>query len=163
MFNKNERGFTLIELLIVIVIIGILAGVLITVLDPAAQQRKAREAALRTNVEKACMALHACGSTAQSAAQCDTYTEAGIRNNGAATEVPTFDDVPTGATYILDDQNTAAFAYVNGGAAAGATLYLRGTLGTCWFECDYNFGSATPSNPFMRVNPAVGGCTIGVQ
>jgi len=37
-FHRKEEGFTLIELLIVVVIIGILAGVLITVINPIRQQ-----------------------------------------------------------------------------------------------------------------------------
>ena len=54
-FNSRS-GFTLIELLIVIVIIGILAGVVLSVINPAKQQRKAKEASLRSTVEKACLA-----------------------------------------------------------------------------------------------------------
>lgn len=40
----NRTGFTLIELLIVVVVIGVLAGAVITVLNPAAQIQKANDA-----------------------------------------------------------------------------------------------------------------------
>ena len=48
----SASGFTLIELLIVIVIIGILAGVLIAVIDPTAQQNRARDANVRAAMNK---------------------------------------------------------------------------------------------------------------
>lgn len=49
---KREKGFTLIELLIVIVIIGILAGVLIAVIDPEGSQNKARDAGIKATMNK---------------------------------------------------------------------------------------------------------------
>jgi len=55
--NQNtQKGFTLIELLIVIVIIGILAGVLIAVIDPQAQQSKARDANVKATINKVALA-----------------------------------------------------------------------------------------------------------
>jgi prepilin-type N-terminal cleavage/methylation domain-containing protein len=53
----TEKGFTLIELLIVIVIIGILAGVLIAVIDPAAQQNRARDATVEATLNKMALAV----------------------------------------------------------------------------------------------------------
>jgi len=53
---KNQKGFTLIELLIVIVIIGILAGVLIAIIDPNAQQNRARDAGVQASINKAALA-----------------------------------------------------------------------------------------------------------
>jgi len=53
---KNQKGFTLIELLIVIVIIGILAGVLIAIIDPAAQQSRARDAGVQATINKVVLA-----------------------------------------------------------------------------------------------------------
>ncbi len=52
-----QAGFTLVELLIVIVIIGILAGVVISVLNPIQQQRRARDGAVKAQLDK--MALSA--------------------------------------------------------------------------------------------------------
>lgn len=53
---RNEKGFTLIELLIVIVIIGILAGVLISVIDPTSQQNRARDAGIQAAINKVVLA-----------------------------------------------------------------------------------------------------------
>lgn len=43
-FVKSDKGFTLIELLIVIVIVGILAGILVMILDVGEYQAQARDA-----------------------------------------------------------------------------------------------------------------------
>jgi len=55
-YSKKESGFTLIELLIVIVIIGILAGVLIAVINPAQQQNRARDAGVKASMNKIALA-----------------------------------------------------------------------------------------------------------
>jgi prepilin-type N-terminal cleavage/methylation domain-containing protein len=52
MKKLGYKGFTLIELLIVIVIIGILAGVVLQILDPARQQNRARDGVTRSNMNK---------------------------------------------------------------------------------------------------------------
>jgi len=49
---KMNKGFTLIELLIVISIIGILAGVVIGVINPQRQQAIARDAVTQTTMNK---------------------------------------------------------------------------------------------------------------
>ena len=54
---RSQKGFTLIELLIVIVIIGILAGVLIAVIDPTSQQNRARDAGVQATVNKVGLAV----------------------------------------------------------------------------------------------------------
>lgn len=59
MFKKNEEGFTLIELLIVIVIIGILAGVMVSVIDPATQQNRAKDANVKSTLNKVALATQA--------------------------------------------------------------------------------------------------------
>ena len=63
MFSRNKKGFTLIELLIVIVIIGILAGVVLSVLNPAKAQRKSAESVLKATTEKLCLGLFSCAAT----------------------------------------------------------------------------------------------------
>ena len=54
---KSQKGFTLIELLIVIVIIGILAGVLIAIIDPQAQQDRAKDANVTAGLNKIALAI----------------------------------------------------------------------------------------------------------
>jgi len=56
--SQISKGFTLIELLIVIVIIGILAGVLIAVIDPTTQQNRARDANVRATMNKIALATN---------------------------------------------------------------------------------------------------------
>ncbi len=60
MFKKQNSaisdGFTLVELLIVIVIIGILAGVLIAVIDPSKQSNRARDAGVQAAINKVALA-----------------------------------------------------------------------------------------------------------
>ena len=57
-FLSNYSGFTLVELLIVIVIIGILAGVLITLIDPVAQQNKSKDAVLKSSISKVAFSIN---------------------------------------------------------------------------------------------------------
>lgn len=49
---SSQKGFTLVELLIVIVIIGILAGVVIAVIDPVQQQNRAKDAGVQSSMNK---------------------------------------------------------------------------------------------------------------
>ncbi len=56
---RRQKGFTLIELLIVIVIIGILAGVLIAIINPGQQQNRARDANVKATMNKVVLATEA--------------------------------------------------------------------------------------------------------
>lgn len=71
MFTKKSQGFTLIELLLVIAIIGILAGVILAVINPLQQQRKAQEGVASSAVSKACLAVAGCNA-ASASSQCAT-------------------------------------------------------------------------------------------
>lgn len=53
-----DTGFTLIELLVVVVIIGILAGVLIAVVNPYRQQNRARNATVKAGLTKVAFAIN---------------------------------------------------------------------------------------------------------
>lgn len=92
MNKNNSKGFTLIELLIVIVIIGILAGVLIAVINPAAQSNKARDAGVQASINKVALA-----------------TEGFISAYGRA---------PNGAEFLGGLQNAASSGVVGGGCTA---------------------------------------------
>ena len=88
------EGFTLIELLIVIAIIGILAAVLISVLNPALQRRKAQEATARGNLSKVCLAVVACQSSliTQDSALCSDWSEIGANDPAGQ---------PSGSEYVV--------------------------------------------------------------
>ena len=125
--ERNTLGFTLIELLIVIVIIGILAGVVISIINPAQVQRKAREATMRANVDKYCTALYACASTRLDPLNdCNSFAEIG------ATEE---DGIPVGADYYVWSSSPHIFA--------------RGILANvdpqCYFLCYYNTSDGVSS------------------
>jgi len=140
-----KKGFTLIELLIVIVIIGILAGIVLSVLNPALQQQKANESVLRANTEKMCLALHACGATSTVSTTCDTWTEIGVAAGGAnLTSITTV--APTGATY----------AGALSGTSPNQKLTITGTLSSCVYTCAFDFASGAP----IATNMTGAGCTI---
>lgn len=124
--NRRQKGFTLIELLIVIVIIGILAGVILAVINPAEQRKKASEGVLRANTDKLCTALHACGATTTTTASCDTFTEVGANN-------PT--GTPTGSTYTM--------------SAVGAVVTVAGTANGCTVTCTYNTTTSVSTGPTL--------------
>jgi prepilin-type N-terminal cleavage/methylation domain-containing protein len=118
-----RKGFTLIELLIVIVIIGILAGVVLTVINPAQQRDKANIAVARANLDKVCLAMLACGSTSSSAASCVGYDAIGATD-------PT--GTPAMATY------TAPFVNGVGELEASVSVDLSGTAPNCVYRCTHD-------------------------
>ena len=119
---KKSFGFTLIELLIVIAIIGILVAVLISVLDPAKQRRKAQESVAKANLGKVCLALSACQTSLSGydSAQCDSASEVGV----------TMPTEPSNATYTLYD-SAGNETLANGYVVANA----RFDGGTCRYIC----------------------------
>ncbi|MFC1621968.1 prepilin-type N-terminal cleavage/methylation domain-containing protein [Patescibacteria group bacterium] len=140
-FNKgaNDGGFTLIELLIVIVIIGILAGVVISVMNPAEQQRKAREAVVRANTDKLCLAMHACAATTTTPeVGCVAFIVGANTVDTIGATAP--DDTPIGSTYAIDYGPATTTITVTGSDSAG-----------CDFNCTYNTsdGTATAVAPVV--------------
>jgi prepilin-type N-terminal cleavage/methylation domain-containing protein len=118
-FYSSQKGFTLIELLIVIVIIGILSGVVLTVINPAKQISRSRQTVWRSTAEKACLALGACAASTQTAASCGT-------------------DVLIGFTVPTGDPAIATGGYPI--TVTGLVVSMTSTYDGCTAKCD-----ATPS------------------
>jgi len=57
MLKKDQQGFTIIELLVVIIIMGVLAGVMLNVLNPAGLRAKARDSQRAGDLKKIQTAL----------------------------------------------------------------------------------------------------------
>lgn len=76
-FNSYKRGFTLVELLVVIAIIGVLAAVVVLVINPLELTRRSRDAARLTDFANLQQAINV-------AAQESTQSGGQVLCNGAA-------------------------------------------------------------------------------
>ena len=56
-FPNKQAGFTLIELLIVILVMGVLAGVVISVIDPIEKENIAKDGAIKQNLNEVYIGL----------------------------------------------------------------------------------------------------------
>jgi len=86
--KNTSQGFTLIELLIVIAIIGILAAVLIAVINPVAQMNKARDAGLSAAVSKAGLAISAYKSAYNTYPPNEQFVGTGLEIIGTVSVAP---------------------------------------------------------------------------
>ncbi len=125
---KNQKGFTLIELLIVIVIIGILAGVLIAIINPAQQQNRAKDAGVQATINKVGLAVEGFIS-AYGRAPNDVELMGSLQNAadvgascaGGSAEMPhVCNFTVTGNDLKVDDGSNSACA-ASGWQGAGAT------------------------------------------
>jgi prepilin-type N-terminal cleavage/methylation domain-containing protein len=158
---SSASGFTLIELLLVIVIIGILAGVLIAVIDPQAQQSKARDANVKATMNKVSLATQGYISAYGNSPN-DSQFLAGL---AATASSPNASCAAGGADYTCDftitgNQLPATCGAANGytGAGAGQCLYRYvGTAGsgnfTLWAK---SFGAGTTVFRYMNNGAAAG-------
>ncbi|OGC68693.1 hypothetical protein A2415_01935 [candidate division WWE3 bacterium RIFOXYC1_FULL_39_7] len=129
--SRNSSGFTLVELLIVIVIIGILAGVVIGVLNPIQQQNRARDASTRAQLDK--LALNGKG----------LYVSSPRNTNRAPTAAEFAAGVGSiGAHNCTDNDPVADINYclfpING-AALQANCQANGYSGSGTAQCQYAF------------------------
>lgn len=139
----NRNAFTLIELLIVIVIIGILAGLVLVVVNPARQQRKSQESVLRATANKVCLALFSCAQTTVDARSCDTDNEIGIVSpNGKPIALTTYalssSPTPTVSTSAITMTATLPEGTGQKNVTAG--------VDTCVYTCIFNFGTYAATN-----------------
>ena len=109
MKKLNQKGFTLIELLIVIVIIGILAGVVLQIIDPAKQQNRAKDGVTKATMEKVTLAAGAFNA-AYGNYPTDAELEDEIENevNFVADGTSATFDFDNGANYIYTPSPTSS-------------------------------------------------------
>ncbi len=164
---KTSSGFTLIELLIVIVIIGIMAGIVLLLINPARQQRKSKETILKANTNKLCLALYACSTTAGDVTQCDSFVGTELASDiadlrGAAADTANAQaavratSAPAYATYslgvagqIVTITGSLPGSNTNPGGSGAATA-----ANPCVFTCTYDFatGDAAPVTATVPAN-----------
>jgi len=106
--------------LVVIVVIGVLAGITINVININAQRQRANEAVVRTNVGKICSAVSSCYSTriGLNTNVCDEASELG-------TIIPTEPDLATYSISDLAGSETLGSGYV----------LVTGSTNGCVVEC----------------------------
>lgn len=164
---KTSSGFTLIELLIVIVIIGIMAGIVLLLINPARQQRKSKETILKANTNKLCLALYACSTTAGDVTQCDSFVGTELASDIAdlrglagdtanaqaatrATSAPAYATYSLGvAGQIVTITGSLPGSNTNPGGSGAATA-----ANPCVFTCTYDFatGDAAPVTATVPAN-----------
>lgn len=139
-----KSSFTLIELLIVIVIIGILAGVVLSVLNPAKAQRKSAESVLKANVNKLCLAMFACFSTTATLSSCNNFNGIGITNPAGT---------PANSSYSISDSSSwtippaSIYVLVIGTLPAGS-----GSEGKiCSYRCNYFISTGVANNLYEYI------------
>jgi prepilin-type N-terminal cleavage/methylation domain-containing protein len=130
--SYSQKGFTLVELLIVIVIIGILAGVLIAVVNPIEQQNKARDATVKAAMNKIALSIKG-NVSAYGRVPDGAGVIAGLSNVSVATGAGGANDCTTDDVYCLFDINGADLA-----SNCGATLY-SGHNDTGGNDCSYMY------------------------
>jgi prepilin-type N-terminal cleavage/methylation domain-containing protein len=131
---SSQSGFTLVELLIVIVIIGILAGVVIGVLNPIQQQNRARDGASRAQIDK--MALSAKSlyvSSPRTTQRAPTLSEyiGGLSSTTNSTCASTSTSATESCTFEITGQPLAAAST----SSCSATTLYNGNTGNA--QCKY--------------------------
>lgn len=112
---NKEKGFTLVELLIVIAVLGVLAGVLIIAINPAAQMRKARDTKRKANVAQIQHGIELYRSDRGTYPEQSRLSSCGSSLiEGSVTYISNIPCDPTGGAYVYDstpDTGTAIYTY----------------------------------------------------
>ena len=169
LFKLSQQGFTLVELLIVIVIIGILAGVVIGVLNPVQQQNRARDSVARAQLDK--MALAGKGLFTSSPRSSNRSPSGAEFISGLGSVVNTANCVAL--TAIDNTAGSCVYEISGQKLATDCTNTFLGTGGAV--QCNYVYwrngtsfrigarGMATPISMFVYeyVEPVIGSATEG--
>lgn len=141
---RFSQAFTLIELLIVIVIIGILAGVLIAVINPAQQQNRAKDANVKAAMNKVALSTEGYISAYGKVPNANMFfgslqnvTEPNLSCSGAAADVYT-------CLYTVNGSELGALC------DAVAEYYgVAGDAAQCYYR--YYGGYAAPDTTHFRI------------
>lgn len=138
---SKQSGFTLVELLIVIVIIGILAGVVIGVLNPIQQQNRAKDGATRSQLDKLALSgksLFVSSPRATNRTPTEAEFYAGIGNVAAPT---------TGTACTANTPaNSGGCSFQITGQTLPATCAANGYNGTGTGSCNFYYYRAIAAN-----------------
>lgn len=125
---------------------GILSGAVISVIKPAVLQAKSRQAVLRANMEKACLALESCAAANSDATSCDTADKVGVSLT---------DGQPLGSVYCpVDKDGNPVNSTCDATTVAPVAIATLGTTsnpaGSATLECRYacvrSFGAISSSS-----------------
>jgi prepilin-type N-terminal cleavage/methylation domain-containing protein len=135
--SASRKGFTLVEVLIVLVIISIMAGLLITVIDPVKQRNRARDGTIVATANKIVAAAQAYNSALGSYPNC--YVLAG---SGTSSEI----------------QNTTALNLCSAASPGSGTFMINSlvtpklcadavgySVGAANLDCKFRYGAAVVS------------------
>lgn len=141
--NASERGLTMIELLIVIAVIGILAAVMITFLDPPEQFRRVRDAGRKTTISQLAKAAQAFYTVrnGQYPTESNTWIDT-LAQSGELKQAPQSIPYGTAITPCIGGHfNQNNYCYKASGILNIAIIYTRlesgSERGKCSFDPDW--------------------------
>lgn len=122
-FQSSSKGFTLVELLIVIAVIGVLAGVVITVINPLEQLAKSRDTGRFSTVgqlSKAVSASFISSATGAYPTQGATWMSA-LTTSQELRSIP--NTIPGGTACTVNNHNGFCYATFTTGGNADAAVW----------------------------------------